>query len=170
MAGTDSSSAKPDRRTAVRAILLAGFAAGLIDFLYASWQRMSGGGSPLDPWKGVASGLLGPEAREGGIGMVLLGTALHFFICFVAAALLYLILRRVPWLVRQPLIAGILYGIGFLIVMNYVILPLSRIGRSIYPLDGIHVTAFWHVVLVGIPTAWVLSRFMRADRPAAANA
>ena len=36
--------------------------------------------------------------------------------------------------------------------------PLSQIGRSIYPLNNMHVTAFWHIVLVGIPTAFFVSR------------
>lgn len=75
-----------------KAILLAGFVAGLIDFLFASFQTKLRGGSPLDPWKGLAGGPLGPEAGEGGVGMVLIGARLHFFICLGTAALLYIIL------------------------------------------------------------------------------
>jgi hypothetical protein len=46
-------------------------------------------------------------------------------------------------------------------MMNYVILPLSAIGRSIYPLENLHVTAFGHIMLVGLPTAWFISRALR---------
>jgi hypothetical protein len=150
----------PDK-IATRAILLSGFAAGLIDFLYASIRATLGGGHWTNPWKGVAGGLIGKAAREGGFEMVALGIALHFFICFAAAALLYFILRRLTWLPRQWLVLGVLYGIAFLAVMNYVILPLSAIGRSIYPLEGLHFTVFWHIVLVGLPTAWFISRGLR---------
>jgi hypothetical protein len=45
--------------------------------------------------------------------------------------------------------------------MNYVILPLSAIGRGIYPLENIHVTAFFHVLLVGWPTAFFVSRALK---------
>jgi len=156
----DSAAAVPTRtdNPALSAILIGGFAAGLADFLFASIKKTLGGGAWTDPWKGVASGLLGRAARDGGFEMALLGIALHFFICLAAAALLYFILRRLSWIPRQPLVLGVIYGIAFLAVMNYVILPLSAIGRPIYALDQIHVTAFWHIVLVGIPTAWFVSR------------
>lgn len=137
-------------------IVLAGGAAGLCDLVYASGQKLAKGGSPLAPWKGVASGLLGPQAREGGAEMALLGVALHFLIALGAAALLYLIVRRFRWFQRQPLITGVLYGAAFLVVMNYVILPLSAIGKPIYPLATIGESIFWHVVLVGLPTSLVI--------------
>ena len=93
--------------------------------------------------------------------MVVLGASLHWFICFVAAALLYLIVSRVKWVPRQWFVLGILYGIAFLAVMNYVILPLSAIGRGIYPLNNMHVTAFVHILLVGWPTAFFVSRALK---------
>jgi hypothetical protein len=145
----------------VQAILLGGFAAGLADFLYASIRRIMNGGTWMDPWKSVASGLLGQDARSGGLGMVLLGVALHFFICFVAAAMLYYILKRLTWLPRQWFVLGVIYGIVFLAVMNYVILPLSQIGRPIYPLANMHVSIFWHIVLVGVTTSFFITRPFR---------
>lgn len=150
---------------ALRGILLGGFFAGLADFIYPSVKTALEGGTWMRPWKGVASGVFGPAAREGGIGMVVIGTALHFFICLAAAALLYFIARRVKWVPRQWIALGVLYGIAFLAVMNYVILPLSAIGRSIYPLEGIHVTALFHILLVGWPTAFFVSRALKhSDR------
>jgi hypothetical protein len=145
----------------LRAILLGGFCAGLADFLFASISRTLSGGAWTDPWKGVASGLLGKAARDGGVDMALLGVALHFFITLSAAAMLYLIVSRVKWLPRQWIVLGVLYGLAFLAMMNYVILPLSAIGRSIYPLENLHVTAFGHIMLVGLPTAWFISRALR---------
>ena len=119
------------------------------------------GGSWMQPWKGVASGVLGKAARNGGIETAVLGTALHFFICIVAAAALYLVVSRLRWLPRNWILLAILHGIAVLLAMNYVILPLSAIGRSIYPLNNLPVSAFWHIVLVGLPTAWFVSRALR---------
>ena len=147
---------------ALRAILLGGFCAGLADFLFASIKATLNGNSPLRPWKGVASGLLGQAARDGGVEMAVLGVVLHFFICFVAAALLYLLLSRVRWLPRQWLVVAVLYGIAFLAIMNYVILPLSAIGVSIYRPETLHINAFWHIVLVGLPTAWFVTRGLQS--------
>ena len=149
---------------ALRGILLGGFFAGLADFIYPTVKTVMAGKSWMQPWKGVASGLLGQRARDGGLEMVVLGAALHWFICISAAALLYLIVSRVKWLPRQWIALGCIHGIAVLLTMNYVILPLSAIGRGIYPLEQLHIHAFWHIVLVGLPTAFFVSRALRTAR------
>jgi hypothetical protein len=149
------------RGAAWRGILLGGFFAGLADFIYPTVRTVMAGGSWMRPWKGVAGGLLGPAARDGGLGTVVLGAALHFFICFGAAAILYFVVSRLKFLPRQWIVLGILHGIAVLLTMNYVILPLSAIGRGIYPLEQLHVHAFWHIVLVGLPTAFFVSRALK---------
>ena len=146
------------QKPALRGILLGGFFAGLADFIYPTVKTVMGGGSWMGPWKGVASGLVGKAARDGGIEMVVLGAALHWFICLGAAAILYLVVSRVKWLPRQWIVLGIIHGIAVLLAMNYVILPLSAIGHGVYPLAQLHVHAFWHIVLVGLPTAFFVSR------------
>jgi hypothetical protein len=151
------------RNHAIRGVLLGGFFAGLADFIYPTVKTVLAGGSWMRPWKGVAGGLLGPAAQQGGLGMVALGASLHFFICFGAAALLYLIVSRLKWLPRQWIVLGIIHGIAVLLVMNYVILPLSAIGRGIYPLEQLHIHAFWHIVLVGLPTAFFVSRALKVS-------
>lgn len=157
----DTTVSVPASNPVLRNILLGGFCAGLVDFLYPTISTVMAGGSWMRPWKGVASGLFGKAAHEGGLGMVAIGIVSHFFICFVAAALLYFIASRVKWLPRQWIVLGILYGIAFLAVMNYVILPLSAIGRGIYPLETLHVTAFVHILVVGWPTAFFVSRALK---------
>lgn len=152
---------RSDNNTAIRGILLGGFFAGLADFIYPTVRSVMAGDSWMRPWKGVASGWFGRVAHEGGMGMVVIGIASHFFICIVAAALLYLIASRARWLPRQWVVLGILYGIAFLAVMNYVILPLSAIGQGIYPLREIHIAAFLHILLVGWPTAFFVSRALK---------
>jgi hypothetical protein len=146
---------------ALRGILLGGFFAGLADFIYPTVKTVMAGGSWMRPWKGVAGGLLGERARDGGLEIALLGAALHWFICFGAAAILYFVVSRVKWLPRQWVALGIIHGIAVLLVMNYVILPLSAIGRGIYALEELHVHAFFHILLVGLPTAFFVSRALK---------
>jgi hypothetical protein len=148
-------------KPALRGILLGGFFAGLADWIYPTVTTVMNGGSWMRPWKGVASGLLGAEAHQGGLGMVALGTLLHFFICFGAAAILYFVVSRLKWLPRQWPLLAVIHGVGVLLTMNYVILPLSAIGRGIYPLETLHISAFWHTVLVGIPTGYFVARALR---------
>lgn len=151
---------------ALRGILLGGFFAGLADFIYPTVKTLMAGNPWTQPWKGVASGLLGQTARDGGIEMAVLGAALHWFICISAAAILYLVVSRVKWLPRQWFALAVIHGIAVLLVMNYVILPLSAIGRGIYPLNQLHIHAFWHILLVGLPTGVFVSRALLPAKPA----
>jgi hypothetical protein len=146
-----------------RNVLLGGFIAGLEDFIYPIVKTVMAGHPWTQPWKGVASGLLGQTARDGGMEMVALGIALHFFINMAGAALFYLILSHVKFLPRQWFVLAVAYGIAVLLVMNYVILPLSAIGRGIYPLEQLHVHAFWHIVLVGLPVGFFVARALKAS-------
>jgi hypothetical protein len=145
----------------LRGILLGGFFAGLADFIYPTVKTVMSGGPWVRPWKGVASGLLGQRARDGGLEMVVLGASLHWFICLVAAAILYFVVSRLRFLPRNWMLLAVMHGIAVLLTMNYVILPLSQIGRGIYPLETLHVHAFWHIVLVGIPTGFFVARALK---------
>jgi hypothetical protein len=147
--------------TALRGILLGGFFAGLADWIYPTVRTVMSGGSWMRPWKGVAGGLVGQAGRDGGLGMVALGTGLHFFICFVAAAILYFVVSRLKWLPRNWLLLAVIHGIAVLLTMNYIILPLSAIGRGIYALNQLHIHAFFHILLVGVPTGFFVSRALK---------
>lgn len=163
----ETSMVAPSKNIALRYVLLGGFLAGLADFIYPTVKTVMNGGPWTRPWKGVASGWFGRAAHEGGSEMVIIGIASHFFICMTAAVLLFVIAKRVKWPPKQWFVLGVLYGIAFLAVMNYVILPLSAIGRGIYPLETIYITAFTHMVVVGWPTAFFVSRALKQARSAA---
>lgn len=147
--------------TAARGILLGGFFAGLADWIYPTVKTVMAGGSWMRPWKGVAGGLVGQAGRDGGLGMVALGTSLHFFICIAAAAILYFVVSRLKWLPRNWLLLAVIHGIAVLLTMNYIILPLSTIGRGIYALNQLHIHAFFHILLVGVPTGFFVARALK---------
>ena len=100
------SDVRPHRTRRCAASCWADSSPGLADWIYPTVKTVMAGGSWMRPWKGVAGGLLGQAARDGGIGMVVLGTALHFFICIVAAAMLYFVVSRVKWLPRNWMLLG----------------------------------------------------------------
>src|SRR5262245_51783988 len=75
-------------------VLLGGFIAGLDDFIYPTVKTVMAGKPWIGPWKGVASGLLGQTARDGGMEMVALGAGLHWFINIAAAFIFYFVIGR----------------------------------------------------------------------------
>jgi hypothetical protein len=76
--------------------------------------------------KAIARGVLGDAARQGGPEAAALGAALHYGIALVAAAIYVGASARLPVLLRRPVSMGLLYGAGVFLVMNFVVVPLSR--------------------------------------------
>jgi hypothetical protein len=67
-------------------VLRAGFACGVMDITAALIVYGYFGAKPLRLLQGIASGLLGPRAFDGGFATALLGLLCHFAIAFEAAA------------------------------------------------------------------------------------
>jgi hypothetical protein len=148
----------PDRT--LSSILLGGLVAGAFDITYAmviSYLRK--GISPIRVLQSVASGWLGPASFEGGLPAAALGLASHFFIALTAAAVYVLAGRYLPMLVRQPVVCGAVYGFGIYVVMNYVVIPLSRVPPRPAPAFIVWATGLLvHMFLIGVPIALAARR------------
>ena len=142
---------------AFRAIVTAGLVAGTLDITAAiTYWYLKVHMAPARLLRGVAAGLLGPSARNGGNGIALVGLVCHFTIALGAAAVYYALSRKVAFLLDHPIPAGALYGIAVYCFMNLVVLPLSAIHTK--PLAGFTPGALaWgipvHMVCVGIGIA-----------------
>jgi len=134
-------------------ILAGGLIAGTLDILAAFAYSATRGGTPPRVLKGIAAGLLGRAAREGGAGTALLGLALHFLIATTACALYLLASRPLPALARRPFVFGPLYGVVVWAFMNLVVVPLSAIGpRPLAPVPTAIMVGI-HIACVGLPIA-----------------
>ncbi len=136
-----------------RAIALGGLAVGALDALDAIVFFGLRGVSPARIFQGIATGLLGPSARQGGVATILIGIALHFLIATTIVAVYCLASRAWPTLRRWPLLLGPLYGILAYIVMNEVVITLA-FGQQPLPalpvlLNGVLI----HMFGVGLPAA-----------------
>jgi hypothetical protein len=154
----------PPPTVLARRVLLAGVTVAVADMGWALlWAVGIRGVSPRKVFQAVASGLLGPAAFQGEWRTALLGLLLHTAIAFAWTLLFLLALVGWPGLRervstrRGALLVGLLYGAGVWILMDSVVLPLSR-ARPTPP------TALWfwlqlltHPFLVGLPIVGVLA-------------
>lgn len=141
---------------ALPAVLVGGLTAGTLDAATAFYSF--GWGMP----RGIASGLLGPSAFQGGIATWILGLALHYFIAILAAAVYYAVSRRLMFLAESPLVCGIFYGIAVFLIMNLIVLPLSAIHfRGPFQYAGLVQGILIHMFFVGMPIALSVRRFAR---------
>jgi len=138
----------------VPAILIGGLIAGTLDALSAFYTY--GWGMP----RGVASGLLGRSAFQGGTATWILGLALHYLIAISAAAVYYAGSRRLRFLVENPIVCGLFYGIAVFLAMNLIVLPLSAIHlRGPFQYAGLVRGILVHMFFVGLPIALSVRRY-----------
>ena len=131
------------------AILAATIACGILDATAATTQAALLGVPAQRVWQTVASGLLGPRAFEKGWRSGTLGLALHFIISLIISTIYILASLRLPFLLTHPLTAGALYGIAVYIVMNYVVLPLSRRAKRPFNRNFALTQLVIHICIVG---------------------
>src|SRR6476469_7893589 len=141
-----------------RAILAAGFVVGVLDISSAFviwWQRGVGARRGL---QGIAAGLLGANAFDGGWATAGLGIALHFFVAFVVASIFYLASRKIDFLTIHPVVSGVLYGIGVYIVMYWFVLP-TAFPTFRHRLWNELLAVVIHISLIGLPCALIVRRY-----------
>ena len=139
---------------------------GVLDITYAIlFSYFRSGTSPQRLLQGVAFGALGRDALSGGWATAAAGLGFHFVIAFTITAIFFLAARRLSWLVVQPSLTGPLYGIGVYVVMNWVVIPLSRIGPRPFPPPPVFVSGVLvHMFVIGLPIALGARRALQQQR------
>lgn len=144
-----------------RAIFWGGLIAGILDITGAcvvSWLRASV--TPVRVLQSVASGLLGPAAYTGGNKTAALGLALHFLIATIWTIVFYVASRKLRFLLQQPIVWGLVYGVVVYAFMNFVVLPLSQLPQRVAPtLTGRLIGLVIIMFCIGLPIALVVRRF-----------
>jgi uncharacterized membrane protein YagU involved in acid resistance len=123
------------------------------------------GATPLRILQFIASGVLGRGSFQMGLASATLGVFFHFFISVCAAAIYYLVSRRFPFLTRQVLIAGALFGVLMFLAMRFIVVPLSAIKPSPMKVGNVIGELCSHVFLFGMVIAYAASRAV--GRPSA---
>ena len=125
-------------------IALSTLIAGTLDIADALIFSDLRGVAPLIVFKYIAAALIGSLALRGGPAVVVLGLAIHYAITAFWATLFVLASRVVPVLRTRAIAAGLLYGFLIYGVMNFLVLPHTRLGfhfRYSFPIVANGVTA-----------------------------
>jgi hypothetical protein len=143
-----------------KAIVIGTLIVGTLDALDAIVvYGLRSGATPPRIFRGIAAGLLGPTARQGGTGTALLGVMLHYTVALGIVTTYVLVSRLLPVLNRRPWLTGPLYGVVAFFVMNLVVIPMSAIGGPVqFNAFGLTNGLLIHTIGVGLPTALVAAR------------
>jgi uncharacterized membrane protein YagU involved in acid resistance len=120
--------------------------------------------TPVAIYQFVASGVLGNASYSGGLGTALLGLVFHFFIAFAFSWLYVRLSPSIPWLNKKSTAAGLIYGLFVWVIMNGVVIPLTKIPPSPFNLVSV-ISIAWHMILVGLPIALLVREYSRTDHP-----
>ena len=148
-------------RAAARAILVTGLVVGTLDILSAFIIVLSRGSTIPRLLQFIASGLLGPQAFQGGAATAVLGLALHFFIAFALVVVFYAARSRFGILRDYAVSSGIIYGLIVYGVMNLIVLPLSA-AKPRHSVSGDLIQVGIHMFVIGLPTSLLLRRLSGA--------
>jgi hypothetical protein len=157
----------------LKPILYAGAIAGVLDITAACIQtHIQFGMTPLRLLRGVAGGLLGRGAYEGGFPVAALGLTMHFTMALTVATVFYLLIRRFP--LPQKLVGvvavGLFYGAAVFAVNNFATAPFLSWVRSLYlqtpilfkpPMGWSQLVI--HLFCVGLPIALVMRRYANGE-------
>jgi hypothetical protein len=147
---------------AFETILYGGLAIGVLDFLDASiFFPLYYGITFQQVWWGPASGILGREAaRAGGWNTAILGIFLHFVVATCIATVYFLFSRNISFLIRHPVVSGIVFGVIANFVMQCIVIPLSARASSptaVFnePIGSMLNSIIGHALVVGLPVALI---------------
>lgn len=143
-----------------KTILWAGFLTGLLDILAAmSMYYISFHKSPLNIFLFIASGIFGKNAFSGHWSMIIFGILFHFLIAYIVAVLFFLIYPSMKLLFKNRVVTAIISGVFIWLVMNIVILPLSKAPQL--PLDSSAVLkgVLTLIIAVGLPLSFIAYNF-----------
>ncbi|MDB5087543.1 MAG: hypothetical protein JWR09_1537 [Mucilaginibacter sp.] len=117
---------KSNYRLLFRYIIITAFTAGSLDGLAAIFILSHGNAQSI--FKFIASGIYGKDAFTGGVGMVQLGIALHYFIALCVTIFYFAIFKYVAIFHKSVFVSTIIYGLFIYIVMNIIVLSLSNVN------------------------------------------
>ena len=165
------SSGPPGRPRALETILLGGGAVALLDIANAmTFWALYRGTSPQRILQSIAVGLLGNDAFTLGAASALLGAFLHLFVACGIASVYWAACMIWPSLITRPAMYGAIFGAVVYLVMNQVVVPLSRVGPAPFILPWFLANFIGHVLLVGPPVAFIARWSARRAAGAGARA
>jgi uncharacterized membrane protein YagU involved in acid resistance len=136
-------------------ILYGTLVVGTLDALDAiMFFGLRNGVTPGRIFQSIAAGIYGRADSRMGIHSIGLGIILHYFIAFLIVAIFYLLSRAIPFMRKQTVISGTVYGIAAYFVMNYAVIPLSATTRGPFVLPVFINGILIHALGVGLPAAW----------------
>jgi hypothetical protein len=143
-------------------ILLTGLLAGTLDAIAAVvWNYKI---KAVIIFQFIASGVFGKAAFAGGADMVLWGLLFHYTIAMIFTAAFYLAYPLFYSIFRNKYIVGVEFGLLTWMIMNLIVVPLSKIGHGPHKLGAILSGMIILIICIGLPVALIADKVKRSRK------
>ena len=145
----------------VPGILVAGLIVGVLDAVAANAHAyLLRGTPPAAVWRYVASAVFGKSAGTGGPEMVVWGLLFHLTVAIGWTGLFFVAYPRIRFLSANMVVAGMAYGLFVWLMMNFVVVPLTRITMGPIRLTtGTVLMILIHLFVIGVPISYLARRY-----------
>jgi hypothetical protein len=139
----------------LRRAILGGLVAGTIDVGSAS---LINGISPIIILRAIACGILGMASFREGARSAVLGLLLQWAMSVIIALLYSSAVNRLAGLRQAWVAGGLIAGVFTFVIMNFVVVPLSAVGRMPHFTAGTFVENLAALLLFGLVIAFFARR------------
>mgnify|MGYP003575223231 CR=1 FL=1 len=134
----------------VNTIIITGLLAGTLDAVTALLVYQV---NPMSMFRFIASGAFGPKALAGGLSMALCGALFHYVIAFSWTIIFFVLYPRISRIAPNKYLNGVAYGVVIWLVMNLMVLPMTRVGQAPLTLKAAIIGAVILIFAVGLPVS-----------------
>lgn len=146
----------------LKTIAWVGLLAGTLDILSACLQAyIARGITPETVLRFIASGAFGKPAFTGGWEMPLTGLLFHYIIAYSFTILFFLLYPSIKLMRKSIVLTAVVYGIFIFVVMNLLVLPLTKITRAPIQLGKAAIATCILIVAIGLPLSIFTRNFYR---------
>jgi hypothetical protein len=144
----------------LKTIAWVGLLAGTLDILSACLQAyIARGIAPEIVLRFIASAAFGKPAFTGGWEMPLIGLLFHYIIAYSFTILFFLVYPSIRLMSKSIVLTAIVYGIFIFVVMNLVVLPLTKVTRAPIQFDKAAIATVILIVAIGLPLSFFGRKF-----------
>ncbi|MEP6617365.1 MAG: hypothetical protein ABJA57_12330 [Ginsengibacter sp.] len=149
-------------------IIKAGLIVGTLDILSAFIYVCIKTGKfiPGGILKFIASGIFGKDAFAGGTSMIVAGLIFHYLVAFAFTIFFFWISSRLKFILKNFILAGIIYGIFIWVVMNLVVVPLSNVPPRPFDVVNAIINMLILIICIGLPLSFMAGRIDKKSNSA----
>lgn len=144
------------------AILVTWLIAGTLDGLAAVLFNIH---NPLRVFIFIASAIFGKVAYGGGIQIIVLGIVFHYLIAYIFTTFWFTLFPYIKKYLKNTYLIAAIYGLLTWVIMNLVIVPLSRLPKTAFHINGVAIGIIILMICIGLPIALMANKFYFGKKP-----